>query len=92
MKLKSDPRHQKRIAMMQQLFAWQVNPKTKLDEKTKQLVLRLDEIDKTIAMAEDIAANKGGVIKTHGDTHVAKADAVDPKMLAYDSSKVQVRG
>ena len=47
MKLKSDPRHIKRIDLMQCLFTWQFQ-KGKAPTKIKEIVNRLDEIDELI--------------------------------------------
>lgn len=47
MKLKSDPRHIKRIDLMQGLFTWQFQ-KDKAPGKIKEIVARLDEIDELI--------------------------------------------
>ncbi len=47
MKLKSDPRHLKRIDLMQRLFTWQFK-KGKAPAKIKEVVSCLDEIDEAI--------------------------------------------
>lgn len=51
MKRKSDPRHQKRINIMQKLFAWNFNNKIKIDPEVKKIVDKLKKIDKLISLS-----------------------------------------
>ena len=53
MKLKSDPRHIKRIDLMQSLFSWQFQKK-KAPAKIKEIVNRLDEIDELIKQSAPV--------------------------------------
>lgn len=49
MKTSHDPRHLKRRHVVQELFSWKANPKTKITEPKIQLVLKnLPQIDKII--------------------------------------------
>lgn len=48
MKKKSDPRHQKRIHLMQQLFSYNTNPKGKYLD-IQEIIKNLSQIDKIIA-------------------------------------------
>lgn len=48
MKLKSDPRHLKRIKLMQELFSWNFNPKTKPSPIIGPVIKHLKKIDKLI--------------------------------------------
>lgn len=48
MKSSKDPRHQKRIEIVKQLFAWQFNPKTKLDKPASEVTQKIDKIDQLI--------------------------------------------
>lgn len=48
MKKRSDPRHQKRIHTIQQLFEFGVNPKFKPPNDLKPILKSLKRIDKTI--------------------------------------------
>lgn len=48
MKRKSDPRHQKRIRFMQELFSWQYESKQKKFSNLKSIVDNLGQIDKLI--------------------------------------------
>ena len=50
MKLKSDPRHLKRINLMQSLFSWQFQ-KSKHPKVIKEIISHLEEIDKIIAQS-----------------------------------------
>jgi transcription antitermination protein NusB len=47
MKTKTDPRHQKRIHLMQQLFSWDTNPTGEYKE-ISEIVSHLDSIDSLI--------------------------------------------
>jgi len=49
MKTKHDPRHLKRIKLMQALFAWDFNKET--DHSLDQILEHLTEIDKSIKLA-----------------------------------------
>ncbi|OGE25517.1 hypothetical protein A3C26_02290 [Candidatus Daviesbacteria bacterium RIFCSPHIGHO2_02_FULL_39_12] len=49
MKLKSDPRHIKRIKLMQKLFSWQFRPGNKAPKRILPIVDNLAQIDKLIA-------------------------------------------
>lgn len=49
MKKKSDPRHLKRAALVQNLFSWQFRPDKKPSAKIEGIISRLAEIDKLIA-------------------------------------------
>ena len=49
MKRKSDPRHQKRIKLVQQLFSWNFQPKGKVGSQIKPITSHLKKIDKLIA-------------------------------------------
>jgi transcription antitermination factor NusB len=50
MKTARDPRHQKRVNIIQDLFAWQYNHDTKLTAPASQDVInKIDELDKDIA-------------------------------------------
>lgn len=53
MKKRSDPRHQKRIHLMQQLFSWQANPRKPSDEISK-IIAHLETIDEKIAQAAPV--------------------------------------
>ena len=48
MKIKSDPRHQRRIKLIKQLFAWQFNSRVKPSTDLKPLIESLDKIDALI--------------------------------------------
>lgn len=48
MKRKSDPRHQKRIHLMQELFSWQFNTKEKNFPDLSPIINNLEHIDSTI--------------------------------------------
>lgn len=48
MQSSKDPRHQKRIEIVKQLFTWQFNPKTKLDKSTSEVIQKIDKIDQLI--------------------------------------------
>src|SRR3990167_5044503 len=50
MKLKSDPRHQRRIRLMQKLFSWDFNPKQK-DQEILKVITHLKSIDRKIVKA-----------------------------------------
>lgn len=50
MKTAKDPRHQKRIHLMQQLFSWDFNSKQKSPE-IKDIISHLRKIDKKITLA-----------------------------------------
>jgi transcription antitermination factor NusB len=47
MKTKSDPRHQHRIHLMQQLFSWQTNPSSESSE-IKEVLENIEGIDELI--------------------------------------------
>lgn len=49
MKLKSDPRHLKRVKVIQHLFSWQFHKDTKNFKEIEDIVSKLPEIDKLIA-------------------------------------------
>ena len=49
MKTAKDPRHLKRIRLMQALFPWQFRPKQKPAKKIEKIVSKLSQIDKLIA-------------------------------------------
>ena len=49
MKKKSDPRHLRRIKLMQDLFSWQFRPDKKPGIKIQQIVTKVKKIDKLIA-------------------------------------------
>ncbi len=49
MKKKSDPRHLKRIKIMQKLFSWNFHPKEKPDQQIKPIITHLKKIDKLIS-------------------------------------------
>lgn len=49
MKKKSDPRHLKRISLMQDLFSWQFSPDKKPANRIRQIVSSLPKIDQLIA-------------------------------------------
>ncbi|MDO8576933.1 MAG: transcription antitermination factor NusB [Candidatus Daviesbacteria bacterium] len=49
MKKRSDPRHLKRITLMQELFSWQFKPEKKPTSKIQAIVSNLPKIDKLIA-------------------------------------------
>jgi len=51
MKRKSDPRHQKRIKLMTQLFSWNFQPKGKVGSQIKPITSHLKKIDKLIAQS-----------------------------------------
>lgn len=51
MKRKSDPRHLRRIQLMQELFAFEFNPKIKTSLDTTKITSQLTQIDKKIAKA-----------------------------------------
>ena len=48
MKRKSDPRHQNRIKIVQELFTWQFNNLSKVSPQTKKIISELDKIDPII--------------------------------------------
>lgn len=48
MKKRSDPRHLKRIRLMQELFSWNFYPKSKSSQKAKQILSNLKKIDSLI--------------------------------------------
>lgn len=48
MKRKSDPRHRKRIKIIQELFAWQFKKSKKTTREIQEIVSRLPEIDALI--------------------------------------------
>lgn len=48
MKTSRDPRHIKRIKLIQELFAWQFSPKKKISKLIQPIVSKLGEIDKLI--------------------------------------------
>lgn len=49
MKKKSDPRHLKRIELIQTLFSWQFRPEQKPSSKIAEIVSKLKKIDKLIS-------------------------------------------
>lgn len=49
MKRRTDPRHLKRIKIMQELFSWNFNQKSKTSPKVKEVIAHLKEIDNLIA-------------------------------------------
>lgn len=49
MKRKSDPRHLKRVKLIQDLFSWQFKHNEKPNNKIQEIVSHLSEIDKLIA-------------------------------------------
>lgn len=49
MKLKSDPRHLKRIKLIQQLFSWNFNQKAKPPKGTKEIIASLKVVDNLIS-------------------------------------------
>lgn len=51
MKTSSDPRHQKRIQLMQQLFTWDFKKRGKLEGEVKKIVSSFKKIDKAVAKA-----------------------------------------
>lgn len=51
MKTHADPRHLKRIAVMQELFSWNFTPSNTLSEESKLIVDKLTRIDKLIAQS-----------------------------------------
>lgn len=51
MKRKSDPRHQKRIHLMQELFSWQFNTKEKNFPDLDPIINNLEQIDNIIQKA-----------------------------------------
>lgn len=48
MKLKSDPRHLKRIKLMQKLFSWQFAAKKRAAKSIQEIVSEIPKIDKLI--------------------------------------------
>lgn len=51
MKRKSDPRHQKRIYLIQQLFSWDFQSKKKPVSELEPIISHLSELDKCITQA-----------------------------------------
>lgn len=51
MKTAKDPRHLKRIKLMQELFSWWFNPKTKPTYSIKKITSHLKRIDKLISQS-----------------------------------------
>lgn len=51
MKRKSDPRHQKRIYLMQHLFSWDFRSKQKADPQLEPIISNHKELDKAITQA-----------------------------------------
>ncbi|MBI2601193.1 transcription antitermination factor NusB [Candidatus Daviesbacteria bacterium] len=51
MKTKSDPRHIKRIRLMQELFSWNFSNVNTVSSKSKPIVDNLKKIDKLIAQS-----------------------------------------
>lgn len=51
MKTAKDPRHLKRIHLMQQLFSWDFNPKLNSFSSISQIIKHLKKIDQKIALA-----------------------------------------
>lgn len=52
MKTAKDPRHQKRIQIMQELFSWNFSDKNYLkNDKSRKIIESIDEIDKKIQLA-----------------------------------------
>lgn len=51
MKRRSDPRHKRRIKIIQQLFSWNFHPKEKVDPKIQPIISHLTEIDKLITLS-----------------------------------------
>ncbi len=49
MKTAKDPRHLKRIQMMQSLFSWQFAPKGKVSKDIAEITSNISKIDKLIA-------------------------------------------
>lgn len=49
MKTAKDPRHLKRIQIMQSLFSWQFTPKGKSPKNIAKIILNISQIDKLIA-------------------------------------------
>lgn len=49
MKRKSDPRHRKRIQIVQELFSWQFNNISKISDETNKIISNLDKIDSFIS-------------------------------------------
>lgn len=49
MKKKSDPRHLKRVKLVQELFSWQFKPDRKPTAKIAEIVSRLSKIDTLIS-------------------------------------------
>lgn len=49
MKTAKDPRHIKRIKLMQELFSWQFMPKDKTSKNIKEITSNIPKIDKLIA-------------------------------------------
>lgn len=49
MKSKKDPRHQKRIKIIQDIFAWSCGNKSHLNDEIKPIIDNLSSIDKIIA-------------------------------------------
>ncbi len=52
MKTSQDPRHRRRIKIMQDLFAWDFNQNSRLDTQTAPIILQnLQQIDESIVQA-----------------------------------------
>lgn len=51
MKKKSDPRHLKRVKIVQQLFSWQFNSNKKPSYKIKNIVSEMPKIDEIIKLS-----------------------------------------
>lgn len=49
MKKKTDPRHLKRVALIQELFSWQFRTDKKTPQKIQEIVSSLPKIDKLIS-------------------------------------------
>lgn len=68
MKRKSDPRHLKRINLMQQLFTWEFNPSKNPPKDLQDLISNLTEIDELIS-------------KSAPDRPIAEINRVDLSIL-----------
>lgn len=55
MKTKSDPRHQKRIKLMQELFSWNFKKDSPINSDVRPIIENLEKIDKLI---EESAPNR----------------------------------